>query len=184
MSGGLPELLDAVAETLLRPGAFPAEAFRSLRGEAWIGAVLGEALDRLLGAPTEDLAVEYAGLFLVGRVAPTLHLELSPHRHGRHQAPELMAALEPFFAEAGIAPPEGVSIDHLGLLLALLAHGLRRLSASEDSRAEADLRRLISEYLVPFTQELRLSTANAHPFYAADLALAEATLAFTRDLLA
>lgn len=184
MSGGLPELLDALAETLLRPGAFPAQAFRSLRGEAWIGAALGEALDHLLTAPTEDLAVEYAGLFLVGRGAPTLHLELSPHRHGRHQAPELMTALEPFYAGAGIAPPQGVSIDHLGLLLALLAHGLRRLSASEDSQAQADLRRLISEYLLPFTQELRLVAVNIHPFYAADLALAEATLIFTGELLA
>lgn len=184
MSGGLPELLDALAETLLRPGAFPADAFRSLRGEAWIGPAIGEALDRLLKAPTEDLAVEYAGLFLVGRGAPTLHLELSPHRHGRYQAPEIMAALEPFYAEAGIAPPEGVSIDHLGQLLALLAHGLRRLSANEDPQVQADLHRLISQHLMPFTQEIRLSAANAHPFYAEDLGLVEATLVFTGELLA
>jgi len=184
VSGGLPELLEALAETLLQPGAFPRQKVEALRREAWIPSPLAAALDQLLAAPAEDLAVAYAGYFLVGRDRPTLHLEYSAHRYGRLQAPESMAALAPLYAEAGLMAPAGVAPDHFGLLLAMLAHHLRFLGREESVSAEAAIRALLGEFLKPFVQTLREAMGDSRGFYPAALEAAEATLSLTWNLLA
>jgi len=182
--GDLPELLEALAETFLHPGAFPAAEFHEARAAAWVSPELAKALDHLLAAaPSEDLAVDYAGLFLVGRDGPTLHLELSAHRHGRLLAPEILAALEPLYARVALSPPTGTAPDHLGLLLALLAHYLRRLGLQEDPESVEASRHLIHEFLQPLTQGLRDSLSGTHALYAAAFDALDATLTLTHGLL-
>lgn len=168
MSAHLPDLLEALAEVLLVPGAFPDEAFRSVRGAFWLTPDLDEALGDLLAAGREDAEVAYAGLFLVGSEGPTIHLEDSVRTQGRLAAPEVLEALTPHYAQAGLGLPDRA--DHLGSLLLVTAALLRRAAAEEGGPALPHLRALLAAHVTPLCRAVDRALegrASAAPYDAA-----------------
>lgn len=183
----LPDLLEALAEPLLRPGAGPGPAVAEACSAPWCPADLQQALAVFLAAPREDLVVAHTGLFTVGRHGPTLHLETSAYRAGRLADPTTLAELQEVEAavdlEAASAAP-----DHLGHQIRLLAALLRALAAAgspeEDPRRPLALG-LLERLLLPHLEALGSAYPAAGDPYHRHLlhALREATR-FTRDLLA
>jgi TorA maturation chaperone TorD len=172
MVADLPVLLDALGEVLVIPGACPQATFRALQREAWLPGDLRSALGDLLAWAQDDLAVQYAGLFLHARNRPTLRLEASAQRVGALQAPEVLADLEALAVLNAWTPAPGRQPDHLGVLLSLLAHHLRLLEApapGTGERLEREAGILLNHYLQPMAGYLAegLSLAGTPPFYRA-----------------
>lgn len=166
MEGGLPDLLEALGEVFISPGACPLPTLRAVRGAEWTNEHLREGLDRMIAATQGDLPVAYAGLFLAGR--PSLPLEASAYRGGLLRDPELLDALEPCYQAAGVRPLEGVSPDHLGALLALQARLLRLMAAGRED-LEPVARELAAGTLGSLARSVAgaLTTRSADSFYAA-----------------
>lgn len=174
MPGTLPDLLEALGEVFLTPGACPEPALRAVREADWAGEGLRGSLGRMLEASTGDLPVAFAGLFLAGR--PTLPLEVSAYRTGLLRDPEVLAGLEPLYEASGVLPLEGISPDHVGALLVLQARFLRLMGTGQED-LEPCARALQEETLGPLAQTLSqvLAAPGTPPFYAAaGQALAEA----------
>lgn len=183
----LPDLLEALAEPLLRPGAQPGPAVAEARAAAWCPAGLAQALADFLEAPRGDLEVAHTGLFTVGRHGPTLHLETSAYRAGRLADPGTLAELQEVEAavelEAASTAP-----DHLAHQIRLLAALLRALAATEDPGS--DPRRplaqgLLERLLLPHLEALCAAYPSAgDPFHRHLLEALRETARFTRALLA
>ena len=185
----LPQLLEALGELFLAPGAFDAPVFRAGSESAWTTPALRQALKELLDAPREELAVRYAGRFLLGATAPTIHLEASAWGSGALQDPKVMGSLAPLYSLAGIEAREGVQADHLGALLLLFAHLLRRLLVcpeGESAQLESAARELLQESLVPLAGRVRsaLNGQDDEDAYRAAGRVLGATLDLSRQVLA
>ena len=179
--GTLPDLLDALGEMYLEPGARPAQLLAAVREAEWAGAALRTGLDRVLTASAEDLDVAYAGLFLARTGRPTIRLDASSLRTGLHRDPEIMASLAPAYAAARVQPEGPHQLDDLGCLLLLLAQILRML-AGGDGNMEAVVIELFRDTLEPLARTVAagLAEPGVPPFYAG----AGATLGAATDAIA
>lgn len=183
----LPDLLEALAEPLLRPGAQPGPAVAGARAAAWCPSSLARALADYLEAPREALDVAHAGLFTVGRFGPTLHLETSAYRAGRLADPDTLAELEAVEAAVELEPT-ATAPDHLGHQTRLLAALLRALAATEEP--ESDPRRplaqgLLERLLLPHLEALVAAyPASGDPYHRHLLEALRETVGFTQALLA
>lgn len=157
-AGTLPQLLSALGELFLAPGAFDARTFRAAAEADWAPADLRNALEGMLALPRTESSVAYAGRFLHGAAAPTIHLEASAWRSGGLQDPQVLASLRPIYAAAGIEAQDRVPSDHLGTLLSLLAFLLQRLFEAGEPEArdlESSARTLLREHLLPLSVQVR-----------------------------
>lgn len=183
----LPDLLEALAQPLLRPGSDLEPTVTGAHGADWCPAPLKTALEALLSAPRQDLAVAHTGLFIVGRHGPTLHLETSAYRAGRLADPDTLAELEAVEAAVELEP-SAVTSDHLGHQIRLLAALLRALAATQDP--EGDPRHplaqgLLERLLLPHLEALLAAyPASGDPYHRHLLEALRETARFTRDLLA
>lgn len=183
----LPDLLEALAQPLLRPGSDLEPAVTGALGADWCPPTLKVALEALRSAPRQDLAVAHTGLFIVGRHGPTLHLETSAYRAGRLADPDTLAELEAVEAAVELEPTSAAP-DHLGHQTRLLAALLRALAATQDP--EGDPRRplaqgLLERLLLPHLEALCAAYPSAgDPFHRHLLEALRETGRFARDLLA
>jgi TorA maturation chaperone TorD len=185
----LPDLLEALADVFLSPGAFPVAAFEAALGADWPPPALKTALATLLAAPREGLDVAYTESFLVGRQRPPTHLDESALQTGRVADPAILADLDDIYGAIGLRPDTDFRIlpDHVGLQLRALAHLLRHLASRADPASDPALgqaRRLLRDHLGPLVRRLDAALAEAHPCYAAAAHLQGGTLAFVDELLA
>ena len=183
-TGTLPDLLDALGELFLAPGARPAPALAAVREADWPAPPLRAALGRLLAAPTEDLDVAYASLFLARTGRPTLRLGASALRTGLHRDPAILASLAPRYAAAGVRPKGPHHPDDLGCLLLLLARLLRQLAAGREER-EAAVTGLFRDPLESLARAVaaELAEPGVPAYYAAAGAALDAAMDGCADLL-
>lgn len=183
----LPDLLEALAQPLLRPGSDLEPAVTGALDADWCPPALKTALEALRSAPRQDLAVAHTGLFAVGRFGPTLHLETSAYRAGRLADPDTLAELEAVEAAVDLEPTP-VPPDHLGHQVRLLAALLRALAGTDDP--EGDPRRplaqgLLDRLLLPHLEALCAAyPAAGDTFHRRLLEALRETARFTQDLLA
>lgn len=182
----LPDLLEALGEVFLVPGAFDRDRFEALGKASWVGLGITPALQGLIIEDAADLNVAYTGLFLQG--APTLHLHASAQFDGRLADPEREADLASISAVVRIRPVQGVQPDHLGSMLVLLAHLLRALAEMEGKRAaclEGAASDLLLKHLLPLAERVAaaLEPAQVHPFYRAAGRLLTRSLLLARRVL-
>ncbi len=166
----LPDLLEALGELFLVPGAFDRPRFEALGRASWVGLGITPALQGLIIEDTTDLNVAYTGLFLQGARGPTLHLQASAQFAGALADPERAADLASIAAVVRIQPDPGVQADHLGAMLVLLAHLLRAVAEVEGKRAaclEGAAADLLQKHLQPLAERVAsgLEPADVHPFY-------------------
>jgi len=154
-----PDLLETLGEVFLVPGA--TADWAAFAGAPWAPPGLRRGLEALAAAPSGELDVAYAGLFLAGR---GIRLELSAVRTGQLRDEGVLLELDGIFEAAGIHPDPGVPPDHLGVLLLLLGHLLRRAE-----EPELPTGRLFTCHLQPLAGSvaLELGRPGVHPFYAA-----------------
>lgn len=156
MAAHLPDLLEALAHLLARPGTFPLEVLRACQQATWLPEGAATPLQALLEAQGTDLAVAYAGHFLVGAEHPTLHLEEGAQRLGRLADPGLESELSTAYATWAFCPTGPA--EHLATQFEALAVLLRRLAQTPDPREEAVLRaglNLLDAHTLPFLAHLR-----------------------------
>jgi TorA maturation chaperone TorD len=170
MEPSLPDLLEALGELFLRPNGFDRSRFEALGRASWSGLGITPALQALVIQPAEGLDVAYAGLFLHGFKRPTLHLEASAHRTGWLSDPAVLQDLSGIYEAAWIRPDPAFQADHLGILLALLAHLLRELALAPRGRArklECAARALLEDHLAPLAEAVAegLEDPATHPLY-------------------
>jgi len=184
MGAGLPDLLDTLGEVFLVPGAFPAEALAALGQADWAPTALRDALGRMRAAALPELAVAYTGLFLVGVKRPPVPLELSIHRSDRYLDGAVLEELEASYDLAGLVPDPRLHADHLGLLLPLLGHLLRRLVT--DPQVEATARLLLARSIGPLAKRVEegLRVEGTPGFYAAAGRALGSALGLATQLLA
>ena len=168
----LPDLLEALGELFLVPGAFDRPRFEALGRSSWVGLGITPALQGLIIEDTSGLNVAYTGLFLQGARGPTLHLQASAQFTGALADPERAADLASIAAVVRIQPDPGVQPDHLGAMLILLAHILRAVAAMEGKRAaclEGAAVDLLQKHLQPLAERVAagLEPVDVHPFYRA-----------------
>ena len=183
-AGTLPDLLEALGELFLVPGARPSGLLASVREAEWAEPPLRAALDQLLAAPAEDLDVAYAGLFLARTGRPTLRMNASALRTGLHRDPEIMARLAPLYQAAGVEPEGPRQPDDLGCLLLLLARLLRLVAAGRED-LEAAMAGLFREPLEPLARTVAkgLAEPGVPPSYAAAGATLDAVMDACAKLL-
>ena len=167
-AGTLPDLLEALGELFICPGARPGPPLAAVRDAGWAGPALRSALDQLLAAPADNLDIAYASLFLARTGRPTIRLGASASRTGLHQDPEIRDRLEPIYRAAGISPDTPSQPDDLGCLLILMAH-LLRLLASGRADLEIPLVALYRDPIEPLVRSVarQLAEPGVPPFHAA-----------------
>jgi TorA maturation chaperone TorD len=188
MTATLPDLLDVLGEILLRPGTCDRGMIQALLHSDWLPGPLRGSLSALMACPQDGLEVAYAGCFLHGLHAPTLHLEESVMRTGELRAPGVLAELEAIYATAGLQVREPIQPDHLGAMVSLLGALLRQLRSAEDGERqdlEAAAGHLLRAHLLPLLENLlpRFPGADVPPFYQAAGAALASTLALCGDVL-
>lgn len=177
-AANLPALLEALGEVFLVPGA-PGWDPAPFLEAPWAPEAMREDLAAMVPGPAPDVA--YAGLFIAGRDRTPIRLELSALTAGRLRDEALMAALDAPYRAAGVEP-RGVSADHLGALLGLLAALLR---LAEDPAYEVLARNLLQERLEPLAAHVAqgLALPGTDPFHAAAGRVLLQALALCRRLL-
>lgn len=170
-----PDLLETLGEVFLVPGA--TADWAAFAGAPWAPPGLRLGLEALAAAPSGDLDVAYAGLFLAGR---GIRLELSAVRTGQLRDEGVLLELDGIFEAADVHPEPGVPPDHLGVLLLLLGHLLRRTG-----EPELPTGRLFTAHLQPLAGSVaqELGRAGVHPFYGAAGAVLAASMDLCSDLL-
>ena len=163
----IAELLHELGAILLIPGLALRSSQRPQVASPDLQAVLDEALQRLREAPTQQLDVAYAGLFLHGFEHPTLHLEESVMRCGELRNPAVLASLQDIMDATGVEIMAPYEPDHLGAMASLLGHALHQLDAQEEPGLQAAAQRLLQEHLRPLQVHVsqRLEEVDAPPFY-------------------
>lgn len=162
----LTDLLEALGELFLLPGAFNTACFEAGLKSEWAPGSLREPLQRLLAAPGTGLDILYAGHFLHGFERPTVHLQASAHRTGFLLDPDLVNGLAEIYAMAGIEPVDAVHPDHLGAMTVLLSVLLKQMQIAEGPRAdalEAATRSLVESHLVPLLVQVKAGLAASSP---------------------
>ncbi|HLO66451.1 MAG TPA: molecular chaperone TorD family protein [Holophaga sp.] len=179
MAATLPDLLEALGGVFVLPGA-PGWDPAPFLEAPWAPGELRTALAGMVPGP--DLDVAYAGLFIAGRDRAPIRLELSALTAGRLRDETLLASLDAAWRAAGLEPA-GVSADHLGALLGLLAHLLRM---AEDPACEILARHLLQDRLEPLASHVAegLAAPGTGPFHAAAGRVLVQALALCRTLLA
>lgn len=186
---GLPDLLEALGELFLLPGAFDRARFEALGRTSWTGLGITPTLQALLIQDCRDLDVAYAGLFLHGGERATIHLEGSVQRTGLLADPETLQSLQSVYSVAGIRPDPSFQADHLGIQLALLAHLLRSLAEAPRPRArqiECAARVLLEDHLAPLAWRIGadLEHPSVHPVYRTAGHLVQRVLDLSAQVLA
>jgi TorA maturation chaperone TorD len=169
---GLPDLLDALGELFLVPGAFDRARFEALGEASWARPGITQALQALLDEEGLNLDVAYTGLFLQGFDRPTLHLQASAQFAGTLADSALLGELAEIESVAGIHADPSIQPDHLGALLMLLAHLFRELAGATGARAsrlEQAAGGLLHRLLLPLSEQVctGLVRSGIHPFYRA-----------------
>jgi TorA maturation chaperone TorD len=178
---GLPELLEALGEAFLVPGAFPEDTYWGLLQVPWPAPALKGAALRLLSTPRQELDVVYAGVFLQGTAGPTIHLEESALRFGTLATAAVLEDLEELCRQADLQPLGRLQVDHLGAMLMLLAALLRRAGPGE-ALAQALFQRHLgptAELLLPL-----LARPGVPAFYAETGAVLAEAMALCARVLA
>lgn len=170
-----PDLLETLGEVFLVPGA--TADWAAFAGAPWAPPGLRLGLEALAAAPSCELDVAYAGLFLAGR---GIRLELSAVRTGQLRDEGVLLELDGIFEAADVHPEPGVPPDHLGVLLLLLGHLLRRTG-----EPELPTGRLFTDHFQPLAGSVaqELGRAGVHPFYGAAGAVLAASVDLCSDLL-
>ncbi|MBI4912335.1 MAG: molecular chaperone TorD family protein [Acidobacteria bacterium] len=171
-SAGISDLLEALGEVFLHPGADGQPSIGAVLECDWPSPALRSALLEMQGHRDPGLEVTYAGLFLVGAEGRPHPLEVSVLEGLRLRHPQSIDRVARVFAAAGVLPEATVSMDHLGAMSALLGFLLRRLWDPEDPdspRLEQAARDLLRQDLLPLASHLDAALGDnpSHPFYRA-----------------
>lgn len=178
----LPDLLEALAHVLARPGAFPHQVFCACQGAPWLPEAAAEPLRVLASTSPTELDIAYAGHFLVGRAHETLHLEEGAHRLGRLADPGLEADLRATYGVWGFTPIGPT--EHLATQLEALVALLRALAEGAVAPEAGPLRAglaLLDGHTLPFLARLRIPELDGP--YGAALLLGEILLREVQESL-
>lgn len=182
----IADLLQEIGAVLLIPGlALEGGQRPQVVASPDLQAALDGALQRLSEAPTEQLDIAYAGLFMHGFEHPTLHLEESVMRCGELRSPAVLASLQDILEAAGVEIMAPYEADHLGAMASLLGHVLHQLDEQDEPVLQAAAQSLLHEHLRPLQAHVsqRMEQVDAHPYFRCVIDLLGVVLGAAEGLL-